>query len=163
MVVKGVREESGYIFFHGHDCVLSNFYNHRIVWEGKEFCNGEQLLVYMKCDLFGGGDDLLRQVLGCGNALHARAIGRTVSGYSVEVWNKWKRGFMVEVLRARFVGDFAKHLLRYSSGEFVSADIHDRIWGIGMSMYDYQVTDSSSWRGKNLLGSCMTQVRDELL
>ena len=38
----------------------------------------------------------------------------------------------------------------------------DRIWGIGMDQNEAAGTDSSQWRGRNLLGFALMEVRDEI-
>lgn len=40
--------------------------------------------------------------------------------------------------------------------------VHDRIWGIGLSMTDSDRFSPEKWRGQNLLGYTLMQVRDEL-
>jgi predicted NAD-dependent protein-ADP-ribosyltransferase YbiA (DUF1768 family) len=39
----------------------------------------------------------------------------------------------------------------------------DKIWGIGLAANDYRARNRKSWRGKNLLGQALTEVRDELI
>jgi predicted NAD-dependent protein-ADP-ribosyltransferase YbiA (DUF1768 family) len=38
----------------------------------------------------------------------------------------------------------------------------DRIWGIAMAQDDERAKDPNSWRGLNLLGFALMQVRDRL-
>ena len=45
----------------------------------------------------------------------------------------------------------------------VEASPMDRIWGIGLAANDYKARNRKSWRGKNLLGQALTEVRDELI
>lgn len=45
----------------------------------------------------------------------------------------------------------------------VEASPMDRIWGIGLAANDYKAHNRKSWRGKNLLGQALTEVRDELI
>ena len=39
----------------------------------------------------------------------------------------------------------------------------DPIWGIGLSAYDKEAHTKETWKGLNLLGKILTEVRDELL
>lgn len=44
----------------------------------------------------------------------------------------------------------------------VEASPYDRIWGIGLSAQDEKALSVEKWRGTNLLGFALTEVRDEL-
>ena len=45
----------------------------------------------------------------------------------------------------------------------VEASPVDHIWGIGLSAYDNEACTKETWKGLNLLGKILTEVRDELL
>ena len=45
----------------------------------------------------------------------------------------------------------------------VEASPMDRIWGIGLASKDSRAWNKSTWRGRNLLGYAITEVRDELM
>ena len=45
----------------------------------------------------------------------------------------------------------------------VEASPLDRIWGIGLSADDYRAKSRKTWRGKNLLGEALTEVRNEFI
>ena len=45
----------------------------------------------------------------------------------------------------------------------VEASPRDRLWGIGMGPKNPNAEDINKWRGKNLLGYCLTAVRDKLM
>ena len=44
----------------------------------------------------------------------------------------------------------------------VEASPMDRIWGIGLAADDYRAHNRKKWRGMNLLGQALTEVREEL-
>ena len=45
----------------------------------------------------------------------------------------------------------------------VEASPFDKIWGIGLAKGDCEAWNQDKWRGKNLLGFIITEVRDELM
>lgn len=45
----------------------------------------------------------------------------------------------------------------------VEASPRDRIWGIGMGKANTDAENPMKWRGRNLLGFALTEVRDRLL
>lgn len=53
-------------------------------------------------------------------------------------------------------------LLATAGTSMVEASPRDTIWGIGLGAKNPKATDRSKWRGRNLLGEILTQVRDEL-
>jgi predicted NAD-dependent protein-ADP-ribosyltransferase YbiA (DUF1768 family) len=46
---------------------------------------------------------------------------------------------------------------------FVEASPRDRRWGIGLSVTNPNIDDPANWRGRNLLGKVITEVRDRLV
>ena len=46
--------------------------------------------------------------------------------------------------------------------EIVEASPTDRVWGVGIAIDDERIWDMSRWRGLNLLGIALTQVREAL-
>ena len=53
-----------------------------------------------------------------------------------------------------------ENLLKTGSKTIVEAASNDRVWGIGISVK--QAQRGAKWRGENLLGEALMQVRDEL-
>ena len=45
----------------------------------------------------------------------------------------------------------------------VEASPLDRVWGIGLAADAPQAQDAAQWKGKNLLGYILTEVREELM
>ena len=45
----------------------------------------------------------------------------------------------------------------------VEASPYDRIWGIGLEASNPKAHNRATWRGANLLGKILTEVREELM
>lgn len=56
-----------------------------------------------------------------------------------------------------------KELFATFNKTLVEASPRDRLWGIGLGQDNKKVHDKKLWRGKNLLGYALTEVRDTLL
>ena len=54
------------------------------------------------------------------------------------------------------------YLLKTGDKILVEASPYDDIWGIKMRKEDKGVTNPNNWKGTNLLGFVLMQVRDEL-
>ena len=50
---------------------------------------------------------------------------------------------------------------KWSDQGFVEGSPYDRIWGIGVHYKDAS-DDESTWRGENLLGKVLNEVRESL-
>ena len=95
----------------------------------------------------------------------AKKLGRQVSGFIEEDWEKERENAMMDTLRLKFSqSEEARYellRLKYFDKSFVEASPRDRIWGIGMSEDDPNLLDTSRW-GLNLLGKCLDRIRQEL-
>ena len=45
---------------------------------------------------------------------------------------------------------------------FVEGSPYDRIWGVGIKWTDKAIADKDNWRGENLLGAVLDDVREKL-
>lgn len=91
-------------------------------------------------------------------------LGRMVEGFQQEVWDEHKYDIMKEACMFKFQQnpDLKEELLETENKLLVEASPYDRIWGIGLRSEDPNFLDMSKWRGKNLLGKVLMDVRDEL-
>ena len=55
-----------------------------------------------------------------------------------------------------------KELLSYNNRTFVECSPFDKIWGIGISQDDINADNEKEWKGLNLLGKCLTKLRNEI-
>ncbi len=67
--------------------------------------------------------------------------------------------------RAKFTQNAAlrDQLLATRGTTLVEASPYDKIWGIGLDAKDPRALDASQWKGLNLLGKILTELREELL
>lgn len=52
---------------------------------------------------------------------------------------------------------------RYKGKGFCEASPYDRIWGLGLHQNDPLVDDEKNWRGLNLLGKALDEVRERII
>ena len=71
---------------------------------------------------------------------------------------------MSELLYAKFSGDLNLQSGRLKTDEktICQASINDLFWGAGVALRDTNVTDSSTWSGKNMLDKLLMGVRDQI-
>jgi len=56
-----------------------------------------------------------------------------------------------------------EELLATAGTTLVNADPYDTLLGIGISMRSRDACEPERWRGKNILGQVLTDIRNELL
>ena len=93
-----------------------------------------------------------------------KQLGRTVRGYNEKVW-KERREEIVKTGNLNKFGQNSKlrrFLLETDDFVLVEASPYDRIWGIGMYADDPYARDPRRWKGQNLLGFALMDVRETL-
>ena len=93
-----------------------------------------------------------------------KALGRKVEGFEQSVWDKYKYSIVLNGNYAKFIQnqDQLDFLLSTGDKVLVEASPYDTIWGIGMQETDPQVHNPFLWKGENLLGFALMEVRNEL-
>ncbi len=148
------REENGY---------LSNWYLSPFSWGGIRFSSMEQYMMYRKASVFADGR-IAEKILATDDVASVKALGRAVSGYSEHHWNGIRQIVVYKGLLAKFSQNPVLQEKLKATGDAILAEcaVHDRIWGIGLSMEDPRRLDRSLWRGMNLLGYALMMVRQNL-
>jgi ribA/ribD-fused uncharacterized protein len=113
-----------------------------------------------KARLFGD-QNTRAKILKAGSPKAAKQLGRQVKNFEEEVWEESRFQFVVEGNYAKFnqnpgLGEF---LLDTGNKVLVEASPVDRIWGIGLAADDERAMNPEEWRGLNLLGFALMEVR----
>ena len=58
--------------------------------------------------------------------------------------------------------DLKEQLLATGDALLAECAFHDQVWAIGLTMQDKKRYDIEKWRGQNLLGFALMQVRQKL-
>ncbi|PJM75025.1 NADAR domain-containing protein [Bifidobacterium simiarum] len=177
----GGRDESRrpyFGFWNGEDWA-SNFHPAPFVVEWKDddesvrelrFSCSEQWFMFRKAWRFhdrSAMDAVLQPEL---KPYQYKKIGRGVRNFDESVWNEESSGYMFEALMFKFTQnpDLAKRLLETGDQVLVECSPFDVIWGVGLGKQtkdgqtDSRWKDSRNWRGRNLLGFLLMDVRDVL-
>lgn len=154
------------ICFHNPDednGYLSNWWLSDFEVDGIKFTSAEQYMMFGKAQLFG---DLETQykILDVTDVAQIKALGREVKGFDDEVWTANREQIVYEGLKAKFRDDEELKEKLFSTGDAILAEcaVHDRVWGIGLSMKDSNRFNVEKWRGLSLLGKLLMRVREEL-
>lgn len=159
-----MEQTKDYVFFWGPKDVLSNFYPIKYYFRGKKVKSSEEAFMLAKALHFNDMNSALKLQL-TRTPKEAKAIGRLVKNYDDAEWNRVRYDYMVEVLTAKFLSNkaYARVLVDTFGKTIVEASPYDEIWGIKIGINDPDRLDEAKWKGQNLLGKALMEVRDVLI
>ncbi|WP_407562373.1 NADAR family protein [Streptomyces sp. 184] len=161
-----------YLYFWGHRAkregvvdaaCLSQWWPVEFEVDGTVYVTAEHWMMAAKARLFGDGAAEER-ILATRHPGAAKAEGRKVRGFDEAQWQEHRFAAVVRGNLAKFgqhpaLGAY----LRGTGGRvLVEASPVDRVWGIGLAATDAEAQDPGAWRGLNLLGFALMEVRTTL-
>ncbi|HEY8023410.1 MAG TPA: NADAR family protein [Burkholderiaceae bacterium] len=158
-----------YLFFWGHreredgsisHTCMSQWYDASFTHGDLHYATAEHFMMAGKARLFGD-DEAVGRILAVSDPGKVKAIGRTVKGYDDRVWNDHRYAIVVEGNVAKFTQNpgLQAYLLGTGNKVLVEASPVDPVWGIGMSRDDPGARAPAQWKGTNLLGFALMEVR----
>ncbi len=116
-----------------------------------------------KAELFGD-QEILAKILKCKSPAEAKKLGREVKNYVDTVWLENRYEIVKQGNFHKFSQnpDLKTFLLNTKDRVIVEASPVDSIWGIGMAEDHKDILKPKAWKGLNLLGFALMEVRDEL-
>lgn len=164
-------EKFKFIYFWGHRsphgqitaACFSQWFSSPFVVNKEHFPTAEHFMMAEKARLFED-HETRRKVLNAPNPGAAKVMGRQARGFDEAIWEQHRFAIVCRANEAKFTqnADLRDYLLRTGSRTLVEASPTDRIWGIGLSRDDQRAKDPNLWRGLNLLGFALMQVRDSI-
>lgn len=123
----------------------------------------EQYMMAAKARLFGDGTAEAKIMASTNPRVH-KQFGRRVKGFDAGTWDRHKFTIVVRANWLKFTQnkEFGDYLLSTSNRLLVEASPSDTIWGIGMTEAEAKRTPIARWRGQNLLGKALVEVRKQL-
>lgn len=149
---------------HDKNGFLSNWFYSPFNKNGIQFINSEQYFMWRKQQLFDSENIKLESdILNTTDSRIIKNLGRKVNNFDEKVWNDVKYNIMYEAVYEKFSQNIRlKHLLTYTKNTIlVEASPYDRVWGIGIN--EKNARRSMPWKGDNLLGKALMEVRDNIL
>ena len=162
-----------YIFFWGprpepdghiSETCLSQWWMGQFAVEGILYSCAEQFMMAEKARMFHD-TDMLQKIMESVHPKEMKAYGRAVRNFDKEKWDSACYDIVRRGNQAKFsqTPELLDYLKSTGNRILVEASPRDRIWGIGMGKSNPDAQDPFKWKGTNLLGFALTQVRDELL
>lgn len=142
---------------------LSNWYMSDFEVNNIKFSSIEQYMMYYKAVTFND-NVTAKEILNNTNAGKIKDLGRQVKNYNDTIWNGVRQIIVYEGLFAKFSqnNELKEKLLKTGNDILAECAVQDCIWATGVSMKDENRFDIQKWRGQNLLGFAIMQVREKL-
>lgn len=124
----------------------------------------EQYMMHGKALLFGDTATAAK-ILAAAHPREHKALGRKVKPFDDVIWKRERLAIVRAGSHAKFTqnADLLEKLLATKGSTLVEASPYDKIWGIGLAATDPRAKDPAQWKGQNLLGKILTELRDQLL
>ena len=153
-----------FTLFYQNRSPFSNWYPSKFFWQGIPFTRGEQYMMRRKAMLFDD-HDIARLIMLTDNPKEHKDLGRRVSNYDDSVWAAARYDVMVDGLYCKFSQNEKLKDALLETGDTIIAEASptDLIWGIGYTADRPEAMDMTKWRGRNLLGQVLMEVRSMLM
>jgi ribA/ribD-fused uncharacterized protein len=168
-----LKEELKYLFFWGHQpakdgsitqSCFSQWWPAPFRLDGINYATAEHWMMAEKARLFND-ESMVEKIVTAKSAAEAKKLGGAIQGFDTVVWDAHKFSIVI----AGNLHKFSQHealkifLLNTNDLILVEASPVDAIWGIGMAEHHDHILDPLQWRGENLLGYALMEVRDMLV
>jgi ribA/ribD-fused uncharacterized protein len=142
---------------------FSQWFPAPFVIDAVPYLTAEHFMMAEKARLFGD-EETLAQILDAETPADAKALGRAVKNYDDTAWARTRVAAVVRGNEAKFRQNEEMGSFLRSTREtvLVEASPRDRIWGIGMGASNPDARLPTRWRGDNLLGFALMEVRQKL-
>lgn len=139
---------------------LSNFYIAPFTIDGITFICNEQWMMYNKAMLFGD-KETANKIMKSTDQVEIKHLGREVKNFDPNIWEQHKVDIVYKGAFAKFSQNekLRDYLLATGDSILAEGSPMDRVWGIGLR----HSTNPHEWRGTNLLGFILMEVRENLI
>lgn len=152
------------ILFWKKESIYSNFHPCRIWYNNINFHHSEGLFIALKAYTFNHDSFEMAHIANLKNPADAKRYGRECIPTFVPLY--WEQ-VRYDVMKFAVLRKFRQNphlrdkLLATGNKTFVEASPYDKIWGVGITVCP-EAADPRNWKGLNLLGQILEEVRAEL-
>jgi ribA/ribD-fused uncharacterized protein len=131
--------------------------------DGEKYRCAEQYMMSEKARVFADRE-IRAQIMRSESPKGMKALGKKVRGFDGARWDRVKYAIVLNGNYHKFAQNAAMRDFLLSTGDriLVEASPLDAVWGIGIGAEDPKARNPRAWRGQNLLGFALMEVRDEL-
>jgi len=160
-----------FLYFWGHtksetlvkkQC-LSQWYESSFEFEEVTYKTAEHWMMAQKALLFNDHKSF-KKIIDSPSPKHVKSIGREIKNFGPDIWNDNKYHIVYYGNLHKFTQNTALfNFLKSTQDKYlIDASPSDEIWGIGLSEHSEHIDNPYLWKGENLLGFALMEVRDEI-
>ncbi|MCQ2816603.1 MAG: NADAR family protein [archaeon] len=170
--VDWAKNQTGkeYVLFYGYHekgqgvskACLSQWYQCSFKVDNVNFTSSLQFLMYQKASYFND-DEGKNKIINETEPKKIKALGKTIKNFQHEAWKTVSEEIAIEGNFYKFYQneELKSFLLGTGDKILVEANPHDNKWGIALSSDESdKCKDPNQWKGKNLTGFTLMEVRD---
>ena len=160
-----------FVFFWGYTnkgdgvtkACLSQWYPCSFTVDGQTYNCAEQYMMAEKARIFND-EPIREQIMHETDQMTIKKLGRRVTGFVGAIWEGERYDVVFKGNEAKFSQNphLREFLMSTGNKILVEASPKDTIWGIGLDEFNPDALDPRKWRGKNLLGFTLMDVRQWL-
>lgn len=141
---------------------LSNWYERSFELKGKTWFCVEQYFMAEKASRFADWN-VYDKILSASTQKECRQLGREVRNFMTPIWEQDREKPMKDGMRAKFEQnpDLREKLLATGDAIIAEASPFDEIWGIGLTAREARRCMPENWKGENLAGKLLMELREE--
>jgi len=169
---KNQGKKRNFLFFWGHQptrdgsinqSCLSQWWEQPFEVKGITYPTAEHWMMAGKARLFND-QEMWEQILVAKHPHQAKKLGRKVRNFDHKIWEANRYQIVLEGNLAKFEQseELKRYLLNTKDSIIVEASPFDKIWGIGLAKDNPKAGNMDTWKGLNLLGFVLMEVRDLL-
>lgn len=165
-------ENREFLFFWGHQpskdgsiikTCMSQWWPADFEEGGITYKTAEHYMMAGKAKLFNDMD-VFEKILSKTSPKDVKDLGRQIRNFDVTAWDEQKYRIVEQGNYLKFSQNqnLKQFLIQTGNKVLVEASPVDPVWGIGLAEDNPAAHEPSSWKGENLLGFALMEVRDKL-
>jgi len=166
------NKQPDYLFFWGHQpskdgtiikTCMSQWWPAEFTENGISYKTAEHYMMAGKAKLF---DDMevLEKIIAAASPKDVKELGRQIKNFDPKAWDEHKYKIVKQGNFLKFSQNelLKQFLIQTGNKVLVEASPVDPVWGIGLAEDHADAANPENWKGENLLGFALMEVRDEL-
>ena len=157
------KHTDGSVLFYGGYSPLSNFHPCCFTLNGNQYNSVEQYFQYRKA-IAAGNKDVACDIMAESDPKQQYYLGKNLKPDESQWNDQISKQTMKKGVNAKFAqcSTLKNDLLGTKDKLIIQCNPYDTVWSNGLKMNDENVEDPTKWKGQNLLGKIICEVREAL-